>query len=315
MAIEVTPTKRAIWLPLMTRLKTSWPRLSVPMRWTAPGGMYLSRTLISLGRYGAIQSAKIPQRTTSSTSASPSRPRGSLRRRRSSRAPDMAAADVAVVRRAISESCADTGIEPGHDEIGDERAEGEQGDRREHGTLHDRVVAIARCVDDQFPDARAGEDVLGKDGAREQAADGEREQGDGRQNRDAQGIAGDDPPFSQPEGARRADVVFAHDFEHGSADDAGEVADPSETHGKARHDQMQQLVFQIAPFAGADHRQPTQLNGEDQGAIDSDDEGLNRDCPHREHACELVDEAVAPDRGIAAERNGDQNGPSESGGD
>src|SRR5512132_3346196 len=166
MAIDVTPTKRAIWLPLMTRLKTSWPRLSVPMMWTLPGGVYLSGTLISLGRYGAIQSAKTPQKTTSRTSASPSRPRGSLRRRRSSRAPDMAAADAAVVRRAVSESCADTGIEPSHDEICDQCAEGEQGDRREHGTLHDRVVAIARCVDDQFPDARAGEDVFGEHGAR-----------------------------------------------------------------------------------------------------------------------------------------------------
>src|SRR5215813_8397749 len=115
--------------------------------------MNLSTTLILNGPYGTIQSAKTPQNTTTRTRTKPSRPNGSLRRRRSRRAPEIVAADVAVVRTAISESCADTGIEPGDNEIGDQGAEGEQGNGRKHGALDHRVVANVRRVDDELADA------------------------------------------------------------------------------------------------------------------------------------------------------------------
>jgi hypothetical protein len=49
MTIDVTPTMRAIWLPLITRLRMSRPRLSVPRIWVRPGSVKRAATLILKG--------------------------------------------------------------------------------------------------------------------------------------------------------------------------------------------------------------------------------------------------------------------------
>ena len=75
-----------------------------------------------------------------------------------------------------------------------------------------------------------------------QAADGHGEQRDSRQDGDAQRIGFDDAEFGKTEGARRANMIFAHDFEHRGPHDARQIADPAEAQREARHDQMQGLI-------------------------------------------------------------------------
>ena len=78
---------------------------------------------------------------------------------------------------------------------------------------------------------------------------------------------------------------------------------------------MMELIGEVAAFAGADGREPIQLHGEDQHCIDSDDERRDGNRADRYDAGELVDGAVAPHRGKAAERNAQHDGPAQPGGD
>src|SRR5262245_43734926 len=176
------PTKSAIWLPLRMRLKMSRPRLSVPMMCAADGGENMAGTLILNGSYGVIQSANSPQKTTSATSARPRRPRGSLRMRRSRRAPEVVGS-TATERpmMATSDGGADTGIQPGDDEVGHDRRKDVDANGHQHRALQDRVVAQLGAVDDQAANSRADEDALCEHRAREQPPDGERQERQRRQ--------------------------------------------------------------------------------------------------------------------------------------
>lgn len=130
--------------------------------------MKRSVTRILKGSNGAICGPATAQKTTSSTRVSPSRPKGSLQRRRSTRdqVPCRATGATTSAAASASERCTDTGIQPGNDEVGDRHREGEQGNRCERGTLHQRVIAKIGGINDQLADAGASENVLGEDSTR-----------------------------------------------------------------------------------------------------------------------------------------------------
>ena len=159
MAIVETPTKSAIRLPAITRLNTSRPRLSVPMRWVSDGAWNLSGTMILNGSKGVIHGLKSPQKTTISTRTSPISPIGSplRRRQRSERRAGVSAGGE-------SESCTDTGIEPGHEKIGDRHGQSEEGDGGQNASLNDREIPHVGRIDDQLADARPCEDGFHEDG-------------------------------------------------------------------------------------------------------------------------------------------------------
>src|SRR5215217_4384999 len=92
-----------------------------------------------------------------------------------------------------------------------EQVHHDDGERRDqHGPLHDRQVALLDRVEGQAPDPRDVEDGLREDGAAEQDAEIEAEDGDDRGDRRAQPMAEDYPALPESLGAGRTDVVLAH---------------------------------------------------------------------------------------------------------
>src|SRR6056297_808593 len=63
-----------------------------------------------------------------------------------------------------SEGVSDTGIKPGYEDVGHQDDEDIEAGGHQHRALHDREVARHHGVEDQFADAGAGKDDLGKDG-------------------------------------------------------------------------------------------------------------------------------------------------------
>src|SRR4051794_401295 len=144
--------------------------------------MKRSATRILKGSNGAMLGPTMAQNTISRTRLSPSKPSGSLAKRRSTRdqVPGTAAGRATGAEISASEGCADTGIQPGNDEVGDRHREREQRHRGQRRALYQGIVAQIGGIDDQLADTGAGEDILGEDRARQQPADRQREQGDGR---------------------------------------------------------------------------------------------------------------------------------------
>ena len=72
---------------------------------------------------------------------------------------------------------------------------------------------------------------------------------------------------------------------------------------------MPELVAEIAALAGADRREPAQLDREDQQAVDRDDEGRHGDEPTE--SMPVMRSSAEPRRtaAIAAERDADQDRP------
>src|SRR5882672_1050953 len=108
-----------------------------------------------------MEGPKTAQKRTSSTITIPISPKGSLRSRRKTVTRNPGASGITSMAAMGSETCADTGIEPGDEEIGDGHGDGEERHGRQHGALHHRVIMHIGGIDDQLADAGAGEDVLG----------------------------------------------------------------------------------------------------------------------------------------------------------
>ena len=229
----------------------------------------------------------------------------------------MAAADAARrLRRAISERCADTGIEPGHDEIGDRaRRRRTSATVVEHGALHDRVVADVALRRRSACRCRGGRRCSRR---RRRSRAGRRWPARAESRSAGSRCAGHSGRRSCARAGRRrarSDVVLAHDFEHRGADDAREVADPAEADGKARHDQDARADRSDRPVS------PAPIIG-NQCSCDGEDQQRSR-CATTKDGIEMVPteitpvnlsiEAVAADGRIAAERNADQRRPAEPG--
>ncbi len=122
----------------------------------------------------------------------------------------------------------------------------------------------------------------------------------------------DDLALGQAEGPRRADVVLAHDLEHRGAHEAREVADPAETDRERGQHEVIELIAEHAGLARADRREPLERDGEDEQRVERDDERRHRDDADRQRPRQLVEQAVAPDRREAAERNAEHDGPADA---
>src|SRR5690606_31899222 len=94
-----------------------------------------------------------------------------------------------------------------------------------HKRLDNGVVAVEDRLGGESRHSREGEDELGDDGATEQGADLEAYDGDGWNERIAEGVLAEHADVIKALRARRAHVVLANDFEHGRAYGAGDDAD------------------------------------------------------------------------------------------
>src|SRR5262249_49640858 len=126
-----------------------------------------------------IRSPKRPQKKTENTNTKPSRPSGSPNSRRRKRLPRKPRAG-SLPPTARSKIRTDTGIEPGDDEIGQQRGQDEQSDGHQHRTLNHREVAACDHIDDELADAWAREHLLGENSAGKQASYGQPEERDRR---------------------------------------------------------------------------------------------------------------------------------------
>src|SRR5690606_16492710 len=222
-------TFRATRPPCSTRENVSRPSWSVPARCSRLGPDRRAGMSRVLGSWGASQGAKMALGKNSTTSTNPNTP-WRLRRNKShfsrrSRAEDSTMAPAAP---AMSEGFADTGIEPGDDEVGHEGDDDVQRRRHQYRALDHGEVACVDGIVDQLADAGPGEDDLGEDRAGQQAAEPHADQRDGRQDRDPERVAEHHRARGEAEGARRTDVVLAHYLQHGGAHHAGEIAHPAE---------------------------------------------------------------------------------------
>src|SRR5215470_8744409 len=114
--------------------------------------------------------AKIAVISITRTSARPKRPSGSASRRRSAegRASDRTVAD--------SKVGADTGIEPGDQQVGGKRAERKERGGDQHGPADHGKIAGDHRIEHQLAGAGSGEDDLREDGAGEQVTDADAEE-------------------------------------------------------------------------------------------------------------------------------------------
>src|SRR5262249_19456352 len=153
---------------LMMRLSTSRPSWSVPSGCTQVGSISRSGTEILLGSNGAMTSANTPVKTSSITSPKPTRPIGFCAMRRSdSEAHRAKAARRDCDGRTMSEVLADTGIEEGHEQVGEQGGADEDRHGHHDRTHHDGIVARVGGIHDDAPDAVAIEHDFGEDRPRE----------------------------------------------------------------------------------------------------------------------------------------------------
>src|ERR1035441_7457042 len=105
-------------------------------------------------------------------------------------------------------SSADAGVGDGVGDVG-EQVDGDVGEADgEDASLDQGVVAVGYGGERQAADAGPGEDRLGDDGAGEQAAKLQADDGENRNESVGERVAVDDGAFGEPLGAGGADVVL-----------------------------------------------------------------------------------------------------------
>src|SRR5581483_9500546 len=123
--------------------------------------------------------------------------------------------------------------------------------------LDDIVVAVADGGDGEAAESGPGKDRFRHDGAGEQRAELQSNDGQHGDERVAERVAIDDVALGHALGARGADVVLAEFFEHGCAHHAGE--DGGE--GTAQRDGRENKA---GPTSGAGDGQKAEIDGEEQ---------------------------------------------------
>ena len=178
MTTEATPARRLTWAPYSTRLYSSRPCKSVPMTWAEDGGSRRCARPPSSGPYGARIGANIAATTKSGDEDTAPRSAGLLRSRRRAASPHSprltrggrrpdAIGIAGGGHLGVPDPRIEDGVQDVDQEIHHEEDEGEDQDR----VLDHEVVAVDDAIHDVAADAAPGEDRLGDDRAREQAAD------------------------------------------------------------------------------------------------------------------------------------------------
>src|SRR5438445_1694616 len=165
--------------PQTTRLKTSRPNSSVPMRCAELGASRSMRKSWCTGSYGLTCPAKTASRAKSTRRPAPNIPVPERRKRRRAAAhcdgaarPRPSRGDRIVVALAPATSAVpDARIEHRVHEVDDEADHRHEERDDDDRPLHDRVIARGDRVQHVPSDADATEDRLGEDGAAEQRAE------------------------------------------------------------------------------------------------------------------------------------------------
>src|ERR1035437_489208 len=242
-ATATTPTVRLIRAPYRTRLNSSRPSRSVPMRWARSGPCLLRARFPTAGSYGAMIGASTAPSTKMAMKTSP-RIAGPFRNNRwnASRHSPLLARGAArttadVVPEAIS-GIPDPRIEEGIAAVLDPVHHGVNRWEDEGQRLnHDVVVVLDRG---HHPRADAGpvEDGLGQDRAATERAHLQSDDGDHRQPGVAHDMAVVDPAPGEALGPRRPHVVLVADVDHRGAGDAGHDGQRDRAEGDRWQDQV-----------------------------------------------------------------------------
>ena len=155
------------------------------------------------------------------------------------------------------------------------------------------MIGLSLALDgrhERVADAVEREDVLGDQRAAEQRAERNTEISDDRNDRIAQHVLEDDDALAQALCGGGADVVGAHDFEHGAARQPGDQG--SVDRGERDRGQNVGLEAVIEP----EERQPMQLQGKDLLQQDSDDEDGHTDGDGRQNRHQDIDERISKNR-------------------
>src|SRR5215217_8457061 len=163
--------------PQITRLNTSRPSSSVPIRCSRLGGWSNWLAFIPSGSCGERYGAKMATTITTARMIAPATV-SSLWARRRQVSPrrtrrTVGAATVPEAARACAWASAivDPRIEVGVQDVHDQVHQDERGRHEQHPGLYDRIIAITDRVKDERPDTRQGEDPLDDDRAAEQIPD------------------------------------------------------------------------------------------------------------------------------------------------
>src|SRR3990172_5249815 len=213
---EPSPTRRLIRAPYTTRVNSSRPCRSWPMRCSGRGG------------YGPVAP---PLASGGGGDRAPGAGGGG----------GGAGGTTATVPLGISgvpDARVEEGVGDVHDKVHHQEDEGEDEDRR----LHHEVVAVTDGVDDPAPHAVPGEDGLGDDRAGEQAADLEADDRHHRQPGVAHDVPSVDTPLGEALGARRAHVVLVGDLDDRGTRDARDDGQRDGAQGDRRQDQVADAV-------------------------------------------------------------------------
>jgi hypothetical protein len=173
-------------------------------------------------------------------------------------------------------------------------------DRRQdqHDRLHHRKVVLGDAFPAEIADAVQREHGLDHDRAAEHEA--ELHRGD-RHHRDrgiAQRVLEDDARTRKPFGARRADIVGRHGFDHARAGEPRECGYRGESKDDAGH-------HEVLPGSGAGDRQDAEVQAEHDHQDQREPEARDRLTDHRQHGDGAVDPGVLAHRRQDAERDRD----------
>src|SRR5215470_19494524 len=278
------------------RASRSWPRSSVPSGCARDGPFSLALKSISLigtrYTYGPISTAT----TNVSNTVNPTMARRWRRKRRvASRHNDVrggldvtsrAAGAVATLMDAISSvdvaqglsSVRDPRVEPAVKKVGHEIEDDDQA--REHerdGHDHRRVVREDRA-DQQRADAGDAEDLLGDDGARENAGDLQREQRHHGDERVSDDVLHHRDALRQAFGARGIYVIETDHVDDRRAHEAGQRRALEEAEHGDGHRRLAGVLPPPAPARGRDvglidERQPVEPDTEHQNEDETGEEG------------------------------------------
>src|SRR5262249_25821873 len=247
MSIAVTPTASEIRPPSSMRAKRSWPRSSVPSGCAHEGPR--SFALKSMSLMGTRYIAG-PTTTATTMAKSTTAPRAASRWRRKRRNASSHSESAFVAGAAAGEeatcsvglrvltglSVRNPRIEPAVQQIGDQVEQHDQARENERDCHDDGRVVGEDGADQQGPDARHPEDLLGDDRAREDGRDLQRHQGQDGNEGIAHRVLHDGRLLGESLGPGGVDVVELNYFEHGRAHEARQRGALEEAEDRHRHD-------------------------------------------------------------------------------
>src|SRR5438874_10834159 len=185
---DTTPARSDARVPKITRASTSRPISSVPNQCAADGALRTALQLVAIGSYGdripASTATAMKNTTTPSATMAPRRRASRLNARRPGEAsrttPTASAVTEVMVEDPSSLAVPQARVHHEIGEIGDKIERDVRGRRAQYYPLHDGVIAVEHCVDDELAEARNGEHLLGEHRTGEERSELQRRERDRR---------------------------------------------------------------------------------------------------------------------------------------